>query len=97
MKPFLTEEENEDYASLTVTRHKTRTKFEPKVGKLIYAAGRYQKLNRATIPINDYYYLLIALDVELKNFEDVIMEKVIPLVEREKDNFITDDDNATKQ
>ena len=34
LKPFLTEEENEDYASLTVTRHKTRTKFEPKVGKL---------------------------------------------------------------
>lgn len=97
LKPFLTEEENEDYASLTVTRHKTRTKFEPKVGKLIYAAGRYQKLNRATIPINDYYYLLIALDVELKNFEEVIMEKVIPLVEQEKDNFIPDDDSVIKQ
>jgi hypothetical protein len=54
-------------------------------------------LNRATIPINDYYYLLIALDVELKNFEEVIMEKVIPLVEQEKDNFIPDDDNAIKQ
>jgi hypothetical protein len=96
LKPFLTEEENEDYASLTVTRHKTRTKFEPKVGKLIYAVGRYQKLNRATIPINDYYYLLIALDIELKNFEEVIMEKVIPLVEKEKNNFIAHDDNALK-
>ena len=97
LKPFLTEEENEDYASLTVTRHKTRTKFEPKVGKLIYAVGRYQKLNRATIPINDYYYLLIALDIELKNFEEVIMQKVIPLVEKEKNNFIAHDDNASKQ
>jgi hypothetical protein len=97
LKPFLTEEENEDYASLTVTRHKTRTKFEPKVGKLIYAVGRYQKLNRATIPINDYYYLLIALDIELKNFEEVIMQKVIPLVEKEKNNFIAHDDNALKQ
>lgn len=97
LKPFLTEEENEDYASLTVTRHKTRTKFEPKVGKLIYAVGRYQKLNRATIPINDYYYLLIALDIELKNFEEVIMQKVIPLVEKEKNNFIALDDNALKQ
>lgn len=88
LKPFLTEEENEDYASLTVTRQKTRTKFEPKVGKLIYAAGRYEKLNRATIPINDNYYLLVALDVELKNFEEVIMEKVIPLVENKKNSFI---------
>lgn len=92
LKPFLTEEENEDYASLTVTRQKTRTKFEPKVGKLIYAAGRYEKLNRATIPINDNYYLLVALDVELKNFEEVIMEKVIPLVENKKNNFTTKDD-----
>jgi hypothetical protein len=99
LKPFLTEEENEDYASLTVTRQKTRTKFEPKVGKLIYAAGRYEKLNRVTIPINDNYYLLVALDVELKNFEEVIMEKVIPLVENKKNNFITKDDNnvITKQ
>jgi hypothetical protein len=99
LKPFLTEEENEDYASLTVTRQKTRTKFEPKVGKLIYAAGRYEKLNRATIPINDNYYLLVALDVELKNFEEVIMEKVIPLVENKKNSFITKDDNnvTTKQ
>jgi hypothetical protein len=99
LKPFLTEEENEDYASLTVTRQKTRTKFEPKVGKLIYAAGRYEKLNRATIPINDNYYLLVALDVELKNFEELIMEKVIPLVENKKNNFITKDDNnvTTKQ
>jgi hypothetical protein len=92
LKPLLTEEENEDYASLTVTRHKTRTKFEPKVGKLIYAAGRYEKLNRVTIPINDNYYLLVALDVELKNFEEVIMEKVIPLVENKKNNFTTKDD-----
>jgi hypothetical protein len=92
LKPLLTEEENEDYASLTVTRHKTRTKFEQKVGKLIYAAGRYEKLNRATIPINDNYYLLVSLDVELKNFEEVIMEKVIPLIENKKNNFITTDD-----
>ncbi|HZC21319.1 MAG TPA: hypothetical protein VE223_06715 [Nitrososphaeraceae archaeon] len=97
LKPFLTEEENEDYASLTVTRQKTRTKFEPKVGKLIYAAGRYEKLNRATIPINDNYFLLVALDVELKNFEDVIMEKVIPLVENKKNSFIVKDDDVTSK
>ena len=94
--PLLTEEENEDYASLTVTRHKTRTKFEPKIGKLIYAAGRYQKLNRATIPINENYYLLIALEVESKNFDDVIMEKVVPLVEKEKSRFVNEINDAQR-
>jgi hypothetical protein len=87
LQPLLSEEENEDYASATVTRQKTRTKFEPKIGKLVYAAARYQKLNRATIPINDDYYLLVTLDAELKNFDDLILEKVIPLVMKEKSSF----------
>ena len=87
LHPLLSEEENEEYASATVTRQKTRTQFEPKVGKLVYAAARYQKLNRATIPINDEYYLLISLDTDLKNFDDLIMEKVLPLVIKEKASF----------
>jgi hypothetical protein len=91
LQPLLSEEENEDYASATVTRQKTRTKFEPKIGKLVYAAARYQKLNRATIPINDDYYLLVSLDVELKNYDDLIMEKVIPLVMKEKSSFKDND------
>ena len=85
--PLLTEEENEEYASSTITRHKTRIKFESKTGKLIYALGRYQKLNRVTIPINENYYLLIALDAEVKDFDSIIMEKVIPLIKKEKHNF----------
>ena len=87
LHPLLSEEENEEYASATVTRQKTRTKFEPKVGKLVYAAARYQRLNRATIPINDEYYLLISLDAELKNFDDLIMEKVLPLVMKARTSF----------
>src|ERR671931_2489280 len=91
LQPLLSEEENEDYASATITRHKTRMKFEPKIGKLIYAAARYQRLNRATIPINDDYFLLVTLDVELKNFEELIMEKVIPLVIKDKTSFRDND------
>jgi hypothetical protein len=91
LQPLLSEEENEDYASATVTRHKTRMKFESKIGKLIYAAARYQKLNRATIPINDDYYLLVSLDVELRNFDELILEKVIPLVMKEKTSFKDND------
>jgi hypothetical protein len=87
LMPLLTEEENEEYASSTITRHKTRIKFESKIGKLIYALGRYQKLNRVTIPINENYYLLVALDAEVKDFDSTIMEKIIPLINREKHNF----------
>jgi hypothetical protein len=85
--PLLTEEENEEYASSTITRHKTRIKFESKIGKLIYALGRYQKLNRVTIPINENYYLLVALGAEVKDFDSTIMEKIIPLIKKEKHNF----------
>jgi hypothetical protein len=85
--PVLTEEENEEYASSTITRHKTRIKFESKIGKLIYALAKYQKLNRVTIPINENYFLLIALDAEVKDFDSIIMEKIIPLIKKEKHNF----------
>lgn len=84
---LLTEEENEEYAANTITRQKTRTKFEPKIGKLVYALGRYQKLNRVTIPINESYYLLVTFDVEENNFNKIIMHKIIPLVEKEKFKF----------
>jgi hypothetical protein len=88
LKPLLTQEENEEYASSTVTRQKTRTKFESKIGKLIYAFGRYEKLNRVTIPINDNYYLLLTLDVEERNYDEILMEKVISLIEKERRNFV---------
>jgi hypothetical protein len=95
LHPLMTDEENEEYAHLTVTRHKTRIKFEPKTGPLIYALGKYEKLNRATLHINEDYYLLIALDVEEKNFDNIITEKVIPLIRKEKGNFNLLDEKGT--
>jgi hypothetical protein len=90
LTPLLTQEENEEYASSTVTRQKTRTKFESKIGRLIYAFGRYEKLNRVTIPINDNYFLLLTLDVEERNYDEILMEKVISLIEKERHNFVVD-------
>jgi hypothetical protein len=87
LHPLMTDEENEEYARLTVTRHKTRVKFEPVTGSLIYALGKYEKLNRVTLHINENYYLLITLDIEERNFDNIITEKVIPLISREKGNF----------
>lgn len=91
IKPLMTEEENEEYASLTVTRQKTRIKFESKIGPLIYAFGRYERLNRATLQINENYYLLVALEVEAKNYDELIMEKLVPLVKKEKHRFVDED------
>jgi hypothetical protein len=90
LKPIMTQEENEEYASSTITRQKTRTKFESKTGKVIYAFGRYEKLNRVTIPINDNYYLLLTLDVEERNYDEIIMKKVISLIEKERHSFVVD-------
>jgi hypothetical protein len=34
----------------------------------------------------------VALDVEVKNFDEIIMNDVIPLMEKEKHNFVADAD-----
>jgi hypothetical protein len=34
--------------------------------------------------------LLITLDVREKNYDEVIMEKVIPIMQKEKANFVID-------
>jgi hypothetical protein len=93
VKLLLTEEENENYAATAIARQRTRSKFEPKIGKMVYAFGRYDKLHRATIPINEDYYLLITMDVQEKNFDSIIIEKVVPLLVENKSRFITMDDS----
>ncbi len=78
LKPFLTKEENEDYASHTMERHRKRLKFQPKLGELEYALVKYESVNRAIIPINKNYYLLIAIDMEENDVDKIIMDKIIP-------------------
>jgi hypothetical protein len=85
----LTKEENQESAINTINRQKTRTKFEPKIGKLSYVLGRYQKLSRCLIPINnkENYYLIITMDFDQYDFDKIITEKIIPLIQQEKENF----------
>lgn len=89
VKLLLSNEENEEYASNAIKRHKTRTTFESKLGKMNYALGKYEGLIRATIPINNKYYLLITLEVEAKDYDTIIIEKVIPFIEKEKEKFFS--------
>jgi hypothetical protein len=88
LKPLLTKEENQESAINAITRHKTRTKFELKIGKLTYALGRYENVSRSIIPINENYYLLLNIDFEEKNIDKIVMEKIIPLIEKEKEKFL---------
>lgn len=88
LTPLLTEEENEEYASNAISRQRTRIKFEQKIGKLIYAFGKYEKLNRATIPINNNYFLLLSMDKDV-NFDQLIMNKILPLIMESKEQFIS--------
>jgi hypothetical protein len=85
LKPLLTKEEIYESAINTIIRQRTRTKFEPKIGKLTYAFGRYENLSRFIIPINENYYLLVHMDFEEKNFDNIIMEIIIPLIQKDKE------------
>ena len=93
VKLLLSDEENEEYAATAIARQKTRGKFEPKIGKMIYSFGRYELLHRATVPINENYYLLITLDVEEKNFDSIIIDKILPVVTRARSRLVTTEDS----
>ena len=85
---LLTIEENHDFAVNTITRHKTRLKFEPKMGELTYAFRRYEKMSRCLIPINnENNYLILNMDFEENHFDKIIMEKIIPLIKEKKEKF----------
>jgi hypothetical protein len=87
LKPLLTKEENQESAINTIARYKTRKKYEAKIGKITYTFGRYENLSRSTIPINENYYLLLTMDFEENNFDKIVMETIIPLIKKEKENF----------
>lgn len=89
---LLSEEENEEYAATAIARQKTRGKFEPKIGKMLYSFGRYELLHRATMPINENYYLLMTLDVEERNFDSIIIDEILPVITKSRSRFVTADD-----
>jgi len=85
---LLTIEENHDFATNTINRHKTRLKFEPKMGELTYTFRRYTRMSRCLIPINENYYLILTMDFDQYDFDKIITEKIIPLITQEKEKFV---------
>jgi hypothetical protein len=94
VKLLLSEEENEEYAATAIARQKTRGKFEPKIGRIVYSFGRYERLHRATIPINDNYYMLMTLDVEEKNFDSIITDKIAPVITKIRSRLVSTEDSV---
>jgi hypothetical protein len=93
-KLLLSEEENEEYAATAIARQRTRGKFEPKIGRMIYSFGRYELLQRATIPINENFYMLVTLDVEEKNFDSILLDKVMPVITKSRSRFVSTDESV---
>jgi len=84
---LLTKEENQESAINTIIRQKTRTKFEPKIGKLTYAFGRYENFSRFIIPISENYYLILTIEFKEKHFDKIIIEKILPLIKEMKESL----------
>ena len=86
LQPLMSEEESEEYAAAAVSRYRTRVKFQTKIGKLNYAVGRYENVTRVTVPISNEYFVLLTVDKEI-NYDDIILKKIIPFIEKNKIKF----------
>ena len=86
LKPLLTKEETAQYAIQAVTRAAMREDFTSKLGPFQYSVGKYAKLTRAVIPIDDLKeqtYLLLSFDVN-SDAVGIIENKIMKFL---KDNL----------
>lgn len=93
LKPLLNMEETQQYAITAATRQYTRIRWQTLLGKIDYTCSHYDKLLRATIPITDKnnhlaYVIMFTFDVETSNFHQIIMTKIIPLINRHSKQFV---------
>jgi len=93
LKPLLNLEETQQYAITAATRQYTRIRWQNLLGKIDYTCSHYDKLLRATIPLTDKnnhlsYVIIFTFDVETTNFHEIIMKKIIPLINRNSKHFV---------
>lgn len=80
LKPLMTIDETERYALFATIRHSTRQAWESKIGKVQYTLTRYELLVRATVPLTNNHLLLLSFDVDTKDIDTIMMDKVMPIV-----------------
>ena len=66
-------------------RMKTREDYESNLGKVIYTFGLYEKVKRASIPLNNSQFslLMVSFDVDADH-ERIILDKLLPKVKQHK-------------
>lgn len=82
LKSLMTFEETERYALFATIRHSTRQVWESKIGKVRYALTRYELLVRVTVPLANNHLLLLSFDADTKNIDSIMMDKVIPVIDK---------------
>jgi hypothetical protein len=82
LRSLLTKEESELSVMQSIIRMGTRKTIEGKVGKTIYAFALYEKVKRATIPLDNANILMISFNIEA-NHEFIILNKVLPFIRKE--------------
>lgn len=80
LEPLMNRQENQEYTLNAITRHKSRLKFEDKLGRLVYSLGKYEKLVRIVTPVNNKYYVLLTVDVEEPHIDSLMREQIIPKI-----------------
>ena len=93
LKPLLNPEERSQYAITSATRQYTRLRWQYLLGNIEYATSVYEKLIRATVPITDTdnrfaYVILLSFDAGTDKFHEIIKNKIIPLVQKSKNDFL---------
>ena len=94
LEPLLNQQETEQYAITAATRQYTRIRWQHILGKISYTCSHYDRLLRSTIPITDddnhlLYVLIFTFDVTTENFHEIITQKIIPLVDKNLENFFS--------
>ena len=82
--PLLQNDEVENSAIKSVLRMRTREDYEGKLGRAIYTFTLYEKVKRASIPLEhrDYALLMVSFDKQA-NHEEIILKKITPVMYRE--------------
>jgi hypothetical protein len=80
---LLTPDESDLSTIESVLRMTTRGDLQSKLGKPIYSFTLYEKVKRATIPLDseEYPVLMVSFDIEADH-DSLIKNKLLPLLKR---------------
>ena len=76
----LSPEETQKSVQLAIGRWGLRDALTPKTGRGKYAMAEYEKMKRATIPLNDEYLLLVSMEVEANHSS--IIESILNMIKQ---------------